>query len=107
MKKFNIAGVCIKEKHYMVDTTDKIKKIEMMIEDGAYFTINRSRQFGKTTTISMIGNNILDKYIILKASFEGTGESLFEDEATFCSNIIYFLSQSIGFCPLSFSLSSV
>ncbi|OGO88609.1 MAG: hypothetical protein A2Y24_06155 [Clostridiales bacterium GWE2_32_10] len=56
MKKFNIAGVCIKEKHYMVDTTDKIKKIEMMIEDGAYFTINRSRQFGKTTTISMIGN---------------------------------------------------
>ena len=87
MKKFNIAGACISDKHYMVDTTDKIKKIEMMIEDGSYFTINRSRQFGKTTTISMIGSNILDKYIILKASFEGTGESLFEDEETFCSNI--------------------
>ena len=50
MKKFNIAGACISDKHYMVDTTDKIKKIEMMIEDGSYFTINRSRQFGKTTT---------------------------------------------------------
>ena len=87
MKEFNIEGVCIKEMHYMVDISAKIESITRLINQGKYFTINRSRQFGKTTTISMIGGNILEKYIILKASFEGTGDSLFEDEETFCSNI--------------------
>jgi len=41
----------------------------------------------------MIGSNILDKYIILKASFEGTGDSLFEDEATFCNNIFNTIAE--------------
>ena len=26
MKKFNVTGLCVKEKHYMVDTTKKLKK---------------------------------------------------------------------------------
>ena len=68
MKEFNIEGACIKEMHYMVDISKKLEGITRLIDQGKYFTINRSRQYGKTTTISMIGNNILNKYIILKAS---------------------------------------
>ncbi|HBY20517.1 MAG TPA: AAA family ATPase [Clostridiales bacterium] len=102
MKKFNIAGVCIPDEHYMVDTSDKIKQIEMMIEDGSYFTINRSRQFGKTTTISMIAKYLKDKYVVLKTSFEPTGESLFKDEETFCSNIFKIIAKDLEYTDEEF-----
>jgi energy-coupling factor transporter ATP-binding protein EcfA2 len=63
-KKFNITGTCIPEKHYMVNIDNKLKKIIIMIEDGEYFTINRPRQYGKTTTLYMI-SRILKNYSII------------------------------------------
>ena len=62
MKKFNTTGLCIPNRHYMVDTTDKINKIVKLIEDEEYFTINRSRQYGKTTTIYLLKNRLKSKY---------------------------------------------
>ena len=55
MRKFNITGVCIPALHYMVDTSAKIAQIGQMIDDGLYFIINRARQFGKTTTLYLLG----------------------------------------------------
>jgi hypothetical protein len=52
VKKFNVTGTCIPEKHYMVDISEKLDKIISMIESDEYFTINRSRQYGKTTTLA-------------------------------------------------------
>ena len=51
-KEFNDVGLCVANRHYMVDTSSKIAKILDLIEQGKYFTINRPRQFGKTTTLS-------------------------------------------------------
>lgn len=51
-KRFNSTGVCISRKHYMVDISNKLKKIEKLIDNEHYFTINRPRQYGKTTTLS-------------------------------------------------------
>ena len=48
MKEFNTTGVCISEKHYMVDVSDKVEKIKRLVDEGKYFTINRARQYGKT-----------------------------------------------------------
>ena len=50
-KKFNTSVTCDPEKHYMVDTTAKMKVFESMINDKCYFTINRARQFGKSTSL--------------------------------------------------------
>ena len=50
-KRFNITGVCIPEKHYMVDISNKISEIFKMVEQGSYLVINRPRQYGKTTTL--------------------------------------------------------
>ena len=44
MKKFNTTAVCIPSKHYMVDLSDRVKKIRTLVDSGAYFTINRARQ---------------------------------------------------------------
>ena len=57
-KYFNTTGICIPEMHYMVNIDKKLKKIEKLIDKGNYFTINKPRQFGKTTTL-----NLLKKYI--------------------------------------------
>ncbi len=39
MKKFNTTGVCILSKHYIVDISERIKKIKKMMDAGKYFTI--------------------------------------------------------------------
>ena len=47
-KRFNVTGLCIPSIHYMVDTDKKIEYIiEKYVEEGAYFTINRARQYGR------------------------------------------------------------
>ena len=49
-KKFCTTGTCIPEKNYMVDLSSRIQQIiNQYIESGQYFTINRARQYGKTT----------------------------------------------------------
>ena len=50
-KVFNTTAVCIPEKHYMVDITERLNQIKALVDEGKYFTINRARQYGKTTTL--------------------------------------------------------
>jgi len=54
MRRFNVTGLCIASKHYMVDISGKLEQIGEMIDNGDYFTINRARQYGKTTTQSLL-----------------------------------------------------
>lgn len=50
-KYFNTTAICRPQEHYMVNITEKLKQIKQMIDAGQYFTINRARQYGKTTTL--------------------------------------------------------
>ena len=70
MKRFNTTAVCIPQKHYMVDISDKLEQMIEMIENEEYFTINRSRQYGKTTTLAALFRKLKDDYIVLRLSFE-------------------------------------
>ena len=54
MKVFNTTAVCVPEKHYMVDLSERVKEIKRFVDDGKYFTINRARQYGKATTITAL-----------------------------------------------------
>lgn len=74
-KKFNTTGICIPSLHYMADTTDMINQIiDDYIEQGEYFTINRARQFGKTTTLELLYLKLKEKYIVIDISFEAADE---------------------------------
>ena len=86
MKEFNTEAVCIPELHYMVDISDKIQQIEKLIAHGDYFTINRARQYGKTTTISTLFRKLKDKYLMIRLSFEGMGNVCFENDYNFVFN---------------------
>lgn len=97
MKEFNVTGLCIPEKHYMVDISNKIDKISVMVDKGAYFTINRPRQFGKTTTFNQLEGKLNKKYIVLDVSFEGIGDDIFETEEKFCKNIFEVFARNIKY----------
>lgn len=83
MKTFNTAAVCIPSKHYMVDLTERVNEIQKLIDLGKYFTINRSRQYGKTTTLAELRKHLQPQYEVVSLSFEGIGQAGFESEQSF------------------------
>ena len=76
----------------MVDSLSRLDQITAMIEEGAYFMINRPRQYGKTTTLFLLSRSLKKKkgFFPLKLSFEGISSESYSSEAKFLSA---FLSQ--------------
>ena len=91
MKRFNTTAVCIPEKHYMVDLSDRIDRISELVDDGKYFTINRARQYGKTTTLNALKRAIRDRYNVISIDFQGIGSDGFKDEASFVISLSHLL----------------
>ncbi|SFB41551.1 hypothetical protein SAMN04488528_104716 [Clostridium frigidicarnis] len=75
-KRFNSTGVCVPRKHYMVDISNKLREIKKLIDNEFYFTINRPRQYGKTTTLSELKKSLREEYLVISVSFEGIGDNL-------------------------------
>ena len=94
-KEFNITGSCNPEWHYMVDTAKRFASVENLIEKGKYFTINRARQYGKTTTLDMIWRRLSDRYLVVPLSFEGLGDSAFASEEAFASTFSKMMSNRL------------
>jgi hypothetical protein len=84
-RRFNDTGVCVPDRHFMVDTSRKTSRIFKMVEQGDYFVINRPRQYGKTTILYMLNRLLLDSpgYFPVKISFEGIGSESYKTEAAF------------------------
>ena len=97
MRKFNVTGTCVATKHYMVDISGKLKQIMKLIDDGSYFTINRARQYGKTTTLSRIHNTLPEEYICVRITFEGLGDESFESQEKFCPALVERINQALKF----------
>ena len=83
MKQFNTTAVCIPSKHYMVDLSERVEAIKQLVDAGKYFTINRARQYGKTTTLTALKNAICTDYIVVSLDFQGIGNSGFSTEEKF------------------------
>ena len=93
MRKFNVTGLCVPDTHYMADTSEKIAQIIQFVERREYFSINRGRQYGKTTTLFLLEEQLSEKYTVISISFEGVGDSMFETEAGFCQGFLWKLAQ--------------
>ena len=95
-KEFNITGSCNPERHYMVDSAKRFDAVEKMVERGDYFTINRARQYGKTTTLHLIWRRMSDRYVIIDTSFEGVGDSSFENENSFAKLFVSLMKEALS-----------
>ena len=74
MKEFNTTAVCIPSKHYMVDLTDRLREIRKLVDAGKYFTINRARQYGKTTLYAL-RKTLADDHAVISLDFQGGGDA--------------------------------
>jgi AAA+ ATPase superfamily predicted ATPase len=79
----------------MVDTSKKLAQIEEYIEEGLYFTINRARQFGKTTTMKALFRNLSDRYVVISISFE-IGDTIFDSVEGFCEGLDFKIANAAG-----------
>jgi len=79
----------------MVDIREKINKIISLVNSGKYFTINRARQYGKTTTLFLLEKALPSEYICISLSFEGVGETMFQTEALFCQRFLTQISYAL------------
>jgi hypothetical protein len=97
MRHFNTTGLCVQDQDYMVDISDKIRRIKEMVDRGDYFTINRARQYGKTTTLSQLEKTLFTEYICARISFEGIGDEPFESPQAFCTSFMNLIRDALQF----------
>ena len=88
MREFNVTGICVPHMHYMVDISEKIEKIFKLVEGMKYFTINRGRQYGKTTTIGRLRKRLPADYICASISFQYSEDKMFANEEGFCQSLV-------------------
>lgn len=67
----------------MVHLDERLKAIKKMIERGDYFTINRARQYGKTTTLKALEYFLKEDYLVVSLDFQMLSASKFKNENTF------------------------
>lgn len=96
-REFNVTGLCVPHKHYMVDISKKINQIKELIDNGHYFVINRARQYGKTTTLSVLRRALESDYIVISLTFEGLGTENFESPSKFCQKFTEYVSKALRF----------
>ena len=94
MRTFNTTGLCVPAKHYMVDISGRLEYMKTMVEEGRYFTINRGRQYGKTTTLKMLAKNLKDEYVVISLDFQGISSEGFASEGTFVHELSKMLVQA-------------
>ena len=97
-KKFNITGKINPDSHYMANTDGKIAAIMKMVEAKEYFTINRPRQYGKTTLLNFLEKKIQlqEGMLPILLSFEGLGDTGFASEIDFSKDFIGLLEQVLS-----------
>lgn len=69
-KSFNTTGICNPNEHYMVDLNERLAQVKILVDEGKYFTINRARQFGKTTTLHELAKSLNDSYFVVSMDFQ-------------------------------------
>ncbi|AOR25175.1 GxxExxY protein [Clostridium taeniosporum] len=96
-RRFNSTGVCVPRKHYMVDISNKLIQIKELIDNEFYFNMHKPRQYGKTTTLNELKKFLNNEYLVISISFEGIGDSVFENEKSFCNKFLKIMSRSLSF----------
>ena len=81
---FNTTGICNPDEHYMVDLTQRLADVRKLIDEGKYFTINRARQFGKTTTLHALADFLSPDYLVISMDFQmQMSDAKFRNENSF------------------------
>lgn len=86
---FNVTGLCVPNMHYMADISRQLSEIRLLVDKGCYFTINRARQYGKTTTLAELAKTLSNDYLVVSLDFQVLGSDSFENENKFSLAFAY------------------
>lgn len=89
------------DKHYMADISECLEKMKKYVDEGDYFTVNRARQYGKTTTLNALKRRLENEYTVFLISFEGIEEEVFADTGSFCMRLLGLLYDTVDFGEVS------
>lgn len=84
---FNVTGACYPDEHYMVKLDKRLQTIKTMVEQRKYITINRARQYGKTTTLWALHAYLQKEYAVILMDFQRMSTAVFRDEITFLRHL--------------------
>lgn len=83
---FNITGSCNPQEHYMINLDSRLAQIKKMVDAGQYFTINKGRQYGKTTMLDALQEYLKQQYSVIFLDFQSQmSTAMFENEAIFAN----------------------
>lgn len=100
-KRFNVTGLCLPDRHYMADISERLEEMKTYVDEGDYFTVNRARQYGKTTTLNALKRRLKAEYTVFLISFEGIEEEVFSDTGSFCVRLAGLLHDTLEFGEVS------
>ena len=80
---FNITGCCNPQEHYMVNLDSRLAQIKKMVDKGQYFSINKGRQYGKTTILKALREHLKNDYVVISIDFQFVSTSEFATENSF------------------------
>ena len=80
---FNITGCCNPQEHYMVNLDSRLAQIKKMVDKGQYFSINKGRQYGKTTILKALREHLKNDYVVISMDFQFVSTSEFATENRF------------------------
>ncbi len=82
----------------MVDISHTLDSMQKLVEGETYFTVNRGRQYGKTTTLSLLRNRLESLgYVVFFISFEGLEDEVFESVYTFYPEFFSLMEEKIRY----------
>lgn len=67
----------------MIDLSERLSEIKKMVDAGEYFTINRARQYGKTTLLAALAEYLKSDYKVISLDFQTISYGDFENEEKF------------------------
>lgn len=82
-KVFNVTADCKPDLHYMVNLDTRLAEIKELVDAGKYFTINRARQYGKTTILRALSRYLQGEYYVASLDFQTFGDAKFKSENAF------------------------
>ena len=97
-KRFNTAGPCNEQLHYMVPAAPRLPQAPELVEHGGYFAVHAPRQTGKTTTLSAVARQLTaaGEYAALHFSCE-TGAPALDDYEAAQRAVIYAIREAAEF----------
>lgn len=98
-RTFNTDGYCDPEINYMVDLSDRLARIKAMVDSEKYFTINRARQYGKTTILTALADYLKNDYEVVSLDFQTLSTLSFESEESFVASFAEELLDNVQQFP--------